>query len=280
MKLNNFMEKAGAPTDNVDLVRKDDFKRSKFATAVWPRLKPQMTSIKLELQKVKIDMLIALGTYRWHVGSQTMGNETATEGLAPLWRKKVATERELAETHTTTNLAVSLTGIPAPNFSASSVARSLFKEAPSSTLESVYASGPADRPSLEGNRSSSQGRGKTTVSSEDSHIERVHRAPGIHGDTRNQAHYPPPAEQPAGVEELNPIFGSKRELMITPANPEISATSDPTTPYAPPASFIIVEQVFRAAIVAHKFNDTPMNVLGEHPNIPFPCLRRSYYRQL
>jgi hypothetical protein len=67
IKLRVVFCKSGAVTKG-DNVTRDEIDISIFDRLSWPLLKPRLAVLRQELQMIKIDILIALNTYKAHVG--------------------------------------------------------------------------------------------------------------------------------------------------------------------------------------------------------------------
>jgi hypothetical protein len=72
-KLRKLLLKSGAAVTSADFnkdltVKKEDINRKVFDYLVWPFHKPKLAGAKQELQKVKLDILLAQNTYWARVG--------------------------------------------------------------------------------------------------------------------------------------------------------------------------------------------------------------------
>ena len=66
--LRRTLSKSGAEIPTSEVVKRDEINLSLFDRLTWPWLKPRLAASKQELQAVKIDILIALNTYKANVG--------------------------------------------------------------------------------------------------------------------------------------------------------------------------------------------------------------------
>jgi len=66
--LRRTLGKSGAEVPTNEVVKRDEINLGLFDRFTWPWLKPKLAASKQELQAVKIDILIALNTYKANVG--------------------------------------------------------------------------------------------------------------------------------------------------------------------------------------------------------------------
>lgn len=100
-KLQKLLAKAGSGTASSTVVRRGvvrrgDIVQTRLSTLTWPRLKPRLVAVKTELQKIKLDVLIAQSAYKAHVGTEAADRKAAAERIVALWRSKAAADRRLA----------------------------------------------------------------------------------------------------------------------------------------------------------------------------------------
>ncbi|RAH47955.1 uncharacterized protein BO95DRAFT_429992 [Aspergillus brunneoviolaceus CBS 621.78] len=82
-------------SDSRTLVSRTEIDVSLFGRLSWPLFKPQLQFLKQELQKIKIEMLLALSTYQASSTSKEEDRKAIVERIIALWRSRTVARREL-----------------------------------------------------------------------------------------------------------------------------------------------------------------------------------------
>ncbi|PYH81173.1 hypothetical protein BO82DRAFT_432809 [Aspergillus uvarum CBS 121591] len=82
-------------SDSRTLVSRAEIDLSIFGRLSWPLFKPQLQFLKQELQKIKIEMLLALSTYQASSTSKEEDRKAIVERIIALWRSRTVARREL-----------------------------------------------------------------------------------------------------------------------------------------------------------------------------------------
>ncbi|KAH8432813.1 uncharacterized protein LDX57_010442 [Aspergillus melleus] len=81
--------------DTKSLISRTDIDMSNFNRLYWPLLKPQLQCLKQELQKLKLDILLAVNTYRVNATQKAEERKAIAERIVALWKSRTIARRQL-----------------------------------------------------------------------------------------------------------------------------------------------------------------------------------------
>ncbi|KAK1148131.1 hypothetical protein N8T08_010770 [Aspergillus melleus] len=81
--------------DTKSLISRTDIDMSNFNRLYWPLLKPQLQCLKQELQKIKLDILLAVNTYRVNATQKAEERKAIAERIVALWKSRTIARRQL-----------------------------------------------------------------------------------------------------------------------------------------------------------------------------------------